>query len=59
MQITLRIALPEDFEFAFEAKRLALGPHIAMRWGWDLPTCAAMLEGEVVGRHPFLSLKDK
>jgi RimJ/RimL family protein N-acetyltransferase len=24
-----------DFGFAFEAKRDAMGPHIATRWGWD------------------------
>jgi hypothetical protein len=35
MQITLRPALPDDFNFAFEAKRLALGPHIIAQWGWD------------------------
>ena len=31
----LRGTTESDFEFAFEAKRLALGPHIAARWGWD------------------------
>lgn len=31
----LRPANPADFEFAFEVKRQALGPHIAARWGWD------------------------
>ncbi|WFS01636.1 GNAT family N-acetyltransferase [Rhizobium tumorigenes] len=25
----------EEFEFSFEAKRQALGPHIIQRWGWD------------------------
>ena len=25
----------DDFEFALEAKRLALGPYIVERWGWD------------------------
>lgn len=24
-----------DLQFAFEAKRAALGPHIISRWGWD------------------------
>ncbi|MCD6074766.1 MAG: family N-acetyltransferase [Rhodospirillales bacterium] len=28
-------ATAEGFEFSFDAKRLALGPHIAKRWGWD------------------------
>ena len=35
MNIFLRPASEQDFEFAFEAKRQALGPHIAARWGWD------------------------
>ncbi|WCS23805.1 GNAT family N-acetyltransferase [Methylobacterium sp. NMS14P] len=25
----------DDINFAFQAKRSALGPHIAARWGWD------------------------
>ena len=25
----------EAIEFAFEAKRAAMGPHIVRRWGWD------------------------
>jgi GNAT superfamily N-acetyltransferase len=24
-----------DIDFAFEAKRAAMGPHIIQRWGWD------------------------
>ena len=35
MTFDLRPALPSDFEFAFEAKRDAMGPHIRARWGWD------------------------
>lgn len=35
MQITLRPASSQDFDFAFEAKRQALGPHIMARWNWD------------------------
>jgi predicted GNAT family N-acyltransferase len=31
----LRQALPGDYEFAFEAKRDAMGPHIRAKWGWD------------------------
>ncbi|REC94932.1 GNAT family N-acetyltransferase [Kushneria indalinina] len=31
----LRPALESDFEFAFAVKKEALGPHIAVRWGWD------------------------
>lgn len=26
---------PRDIDFAFEAKRAAMGPHIVQRWGWD------------------------
>ena len=25
----------EDASFAYQAKRAALGPHVAARWGWD------------------------
>jgi len=35
MTFALRPATPDDFEFAFEAKRDALGPYTAERWGWD------------------------
>ncbi|WP_390343296.1 GNAT family N-acetyltransferase [Variovorax boronicumulans] len=35
MTPTLRTALDSDFEFAFDAKRQALGPYVAARWGWD------------------------
>ena len=26
---------PEDFEFAFNVKKIAMGPHIRVQWGWD------------------------
>ena len=35
MKISLRPASARDFEFAFKAKRYALGPHILARWSWD------------------------
>jgi len=35
MKFLLRPALAEDFEFAFETKRDAIGPHVTARWGWD------------------------
>ena len=35
MEIELRPADQRDFAFAFQAKREALGPHVAARWGWD------------------------
>jgi len=35
MKPTLRSATESDFEFSFEAKRQALGPHVSARWGWD------------------------
>ena len=28
-------ACQDDFAFAFEAKRAAMGPHIVKRWAWD------------------------
>src|ERR1700716_1924004 len=28
-------ASKEAINFAFEAKKVAMGPHIAARWGWD------------------------
>lgn len=35
VQFTLRPALDDDLAFAFDAKRNAMGAHIAARWGWD------------------------
>lgn len=35
MNFDLRPAAPSDFEFAFEVKRDAMGPHIRVRWEWD------------------------
>lgn len=35
LNFTLRLATDEDFQFAFAAKRDAIGPHVAVRWGWD------------------------
>lgn len=35
MQVSLRPASEEDFEFAFKVKREALGPHVVARWDWD------------------------
>lgn len=34
-RIALRPAVEADCQFAFEAKRHALGPHIMVRWAWD------------------------
>ena len=34
-KVTLKDVTPEDFDFAFEAKRQAMGPHIVEKWGWD------------------------
>ena len=31
----LRAALPDESDFAFEAKRDAMAPHITAKWGWD------------------------
>ncbi|MEM9304417.1 MAG: GNAT family N-acetyltransferase [Pseudomonadota bacterium] len=35
MTISLRPCTKDDYEFAFEAKKQALGPCVAERWGWD------------------------
>jgi GNAT superfamily N-acetyltransferase len=35
MSIVLRPAVQEDFEFAFDAKLQALGPHVSKRWLWE------------------------
>jgi GNAT superfamily N-acetyltransferase len=33
--VSLRPAKADDFQFAYEAKRDAIGPHVAAHWGWD------------------------
>ena len=35
MNIVTREAKESDFDFAFEAKRQAMSPHIISKWGWD------------------------
>ncbi|TCS34665.1 GNAT family N-acetyltransferase [Reinekea marinisedimentorum] len=35
MEVQLVKAISEDFEFAYSAKKDALGPHIISKWGWD------------------------
>lgn len=35
MDIKLRPATPDDFDFAFEVKRQAMGPHIVANWDWN------------------------
>ncbi|RVU86581.1 N-acetyltransferase [Leucothrix sargassi] len=35
MNFELKPALETDIDFAFEAKRQAMGPHITKKWGWD------------------------
>ncbi|SFP24536.1 N-acetyltransferase [Variovorax sp. 770b2] len=35
MDLEIRAAVDSDFEFALDAKRQALGPYVAARWGWD------------------------
>ena len=35
MKPSWRATADDDFEFAFQAKKDAMGPHIAARWGWD------------------------
>lgn len=35
MKPVLRPAMDRDFEFASQAKKDAMGPHISAHWGWD------------------------
>ena len=35
MNIELKEVTEKDFDFAFEAKKQAMGPHIVSKWGWD------------------------
>ena len=35
MDYSLRPATDADFDFAYEVKQLALGPHVSHRWGWN------------------------
>ena len=35
MNIELVPASESDIDFAFEAKRQAMGEHIEVKWGWD------------------------
>ena len=35
MNIEIKEASEQDFNFAFEAKKQAMGPHIISKWGWD------------------------
>ena len=63
---------PEASDFAFEVKRVALGPHIIARWGWDgafqrnfheqrfrdTPFCRIMHNGQAVGTVALTALAD-
>jgi GNAT superfamily N-acetyltransferase len=35
MKLVARPATENDYEFAFQAKKAALGPYIVARWGWN------------------------
>jgi GNAT superfamily N-acetyltransferase len=35
MRHVVRPATENDYEFAFQTKKAALGPHIMARWGWN------------------------
>jgi GNAT superfamily N-acetyltransferase len=70
--ISLRAATADDFDFAFEVKRLAIGPHILARWGWDeafqidlhrkrwneRPWFIIELDGQAVGTLSVQELED-
>lgn len=36
MKFILRPACDHEFEFAFEMKRDAMGPHVISKWGWNV-----------------------
>ena len=72
LELTLRPAAESDFEFAFAAKHAALGPHVAVRWGWDdsyqrtvhrrrwseKPWFVMLLDGEAIGTVSILDERD-
>jgi GNAT superfamily N-acetyltransferase len=35
VKVVPRPAQERDFDFAFEAKKDALGPHVSAKWGWN------------------------
>ena len=35
MNLITRKAKDSDYNFAFEIKKQAIGPHITSKWGWD------------------------
>ena len=70
MNIELKEAAAEDFEFTFKAKKQAMGPHIESKWGWDeefqlelhkqrwheKPWFIVMVNGDPVGALSLLEL---
>lgn len=46
----------EDVDFAFEAKRAAMGPYIVQRWGWD-ETLQRDLHGQRYREKPFFEIR--
>lgn len=49
-------ACREDVDFAFEAKRAAMGPHIVKRWAWD-EAFQRDLHQRRFGEKPFFEIK--
>lgn len=72
MGIELKEVTKSDFDFAFEAKKQAMGPHIISKWGWDedyqlsihkqrwneKPWFLLSLNGENIGTVSIHHLKD-
>lgn len=48
-------AAPDDIDFAFEAKRAAMGPYIVQRWGWD-EALQRDLHGQRYREKPFFAI---
>ena len=48
--------LAEDVDFAFHAKRSALGPHVAARWVWD-ESFQREVHEQRYGAKPFFAIR--
>lgn len=46
----------EEFEFSFQAKRQALGPHVIRKWGWD-DTYQRKVHAERLREKPFFQIE--
>ncbi|MGY2050559.1 GNAT family N-acetyltransferase [Methylobacterium sp. JK268] len=56
LTFTLLGSSAADSDFAFQAKREALGPHVAVRWGWD-EAFQRRLHEERYREKPFFAIQ--